>query len=111
MKREAEQLRVKVRELVDELGGELQKGEERGGTGVSNMSNRFLVTNYRGRVASLRLFVRSPGSEVAQPLNIAPSEACELAAWILLAAVCGEELTMQQARHIFEHTYAEAVKR
>lgn len=100
MKREADTLRSNVRELVDEL-------EEERKTAMP--ANEFLVSMHRGRVTSLRLFMRAPGEEIAKPINISVQQACELAAWLVVGAGLGDDMDATEARDYFLRALEEAL--
>jgi len=99
MKREADALRTHVRELVDELFEE----------GTPMPANQFFVTHHNGNVVSLRLFLRGAGEEVARPMNISVQEACELAAWLVVAASLGEQMNHEEAHAYFERAFRDAL--
>lgn len=71
--------------------------------------NEFMATNHRDRVVSLRLFLRQRGEEVVSPMNISSQQACELAAWLVIAAGLGEHMDLHEALDYFQRAYREAV--
>ncbi len=100
MKREAEALRTSLRELVDELAE----------TEEHMPANEYLVTNHNNRVVSLRLFLRTAGDDTVRPLNVHVQDACELAAWLVVAAGLGEQMNFEEARAYFDRALKEALE-
>jgi len=71
--------------------------------------NEMGITTYNDKVVALRLFVRDSGGLMCRPMNLTSQQACELAAWLVVAAGLGEHMSMDEAKDYFERAHKEAL--